>query len=93
VTSGTIGYLPRKAANREQNQTERKKCVAVNKAERSWQSKECFDIRHGDREGKCAQLVLGLAWSSISSLCSCPYVLEWYCISCVIVRWKYVICF
>ena len=25
-------------------------CVAVNKAERSWRSEECFDIRHGDVE-------------------------------------------
>jgi hypothetical protein len=30
-----MGYLPRKAANREWNQTKRKKFVAVNKAERT----------------------------------------------------------
>jgi hypothetical protein len=31
-------YLPRKPVNRTWNQTEKKKCVAVNKAERSWRS-------------------------------------------------------
>ena len=40
----TIGYLLRKAANRE------KKCVVVNKAERSWRSDEHFDIRHRGAE-------------------------------------------
>ena len=33
-----MGYLPRKAANREWNEPKRRKCVAVNKAERSWTS-------------------------------------------------------
>jgi hypothetical protein len=33
-----MGYLLRKADNREWNQPKRKKCVAVNKAERSWTS-------------------------------------------------------
>ena len=38
----------------------REKCVAVNKAERSWRSEEHFEIRHGD-----AELVVYLAsfWS------------------------------
>ena len=35
-----MGYMLRKAANREWNQPKRKKCVAVNKAERSWRSEE-----------------------------------------------------
>ena len=49
-----IGYLLRGAANKELNQPKRKKCVAVNKDERSWRSKEHFDIRHGDAEfGVC----------------------------------------
>ena len=49
-----MGYLPRRATNREWNQSKKKKCVAVNKAERSWRSEEHFDIRHGDAEfGVC----------------------------------------
>jgi hypothetical protein len=31
---------------KEQNQLEKQKCVAVNKAERSWRSEESFDIIH-----------------------------------------------
>lgn len=41
---------PGKAAEREQTQSKRKKCVVVNKTVRSWRSKEYFDIRHGDTE-------------------------------------------
>ena len=37
-----MGYLPRRAANREWNQPKRKKCVAVTEAERSWRSEERF---------------------------------------------------
>jgi len=49
-----MGYLLRKAANREWNQPTRKKCVAVNKAERNWRFEEHFDVRHGDSEfGVC----------------------------------------
>jgi hypothetical protein len=33
-----VGYLLRKAANREWNQPKGEKCVAVNKAGRSWGS-------------------------------------------------------
>jgi hypothetical protein len=33
-----MGYLLRKAANREWNQPKRKNCVAVNEAERDWTS-------------------------------------------------------
>jgi hypothetical protein len=36
--SRVMGYLLRKAANKAWNQPKRKKCVAVNKAERSWRS-------------------------------------------------------
>lgn len=36
------------------NGTKIKKCVTVNKAERSWRSEECFDGRPGDAEfGVC----------------------------------------
>ena len=40
----------RKAGNIEWNQPKRMKFVEVIKAERSWRSEECFDIRHGDAE-------------------------------------------
>jgi hypothetical protein len=40
--------LPRKAVNWEWNESKRKNCDAVNKAERSWTSEECFDIKDGD---------------------------------------------
>lgn len=33
----------------EQNLPKRKKCVAVNKAERSWRAEEHFDTSHEDR--------------------------------------------
>ena len=56
-----VGYLPRKAANREWNQPKRKKCVAVNKAERSWRSEEHYAIRHGDAEFGVCPLVFSLA--------------------------------
>ena len=45
-----VGYLPRKAANREWNQPNRKKYIAINKVKWSWRSEELFDIRHGDAE-------------------------------------------
>ena len=35
---------------REWNQSQRKKCAAANKAERSWRSEERFDIRHVNTE-------------------------------------------
>ena len=52
-----IGYLSRRAANREWNQPKRKKCVSVNKAERSWRSEEYFDIRHSIQSLEFVQLV------------------------------------
>jgi hypothetical protein len=49
-----MGYLLRKAANRERNQPRRKKCVAVNEKERSWRPEDPFDTRHRDAEfGVC----------------------------------------
>jgi hypothetical protein len=35
-----MGYLLRKAVNSEWNQLKKKKCVVVNKVERSWRSEE-----------------------------------------------------
>ena len=43
-----MGSLPRKAAGQAWNQLERKKGVAVNKAERG--AGEYFDIKYGDAE-------------------------------------------
>lgn len=49
-----VGYLLWKAANRKWNQPKIKKCVTVNKADRSWRSEDCFDGRPGDAEfGVC----------------------------------------
>jgi hypothetical protein len=43
-----------KDASKEYNQTKRKKCVAINKAERSWRSEEHFAFLLGDVElGVC----------------------------------------
>ena len=61
-----VGHLLRKAANREWNQPKRKKFVAVNRAERSWRSEGCFDVRHGDAEFGVGSAGFGLA------LIQCP---------------------
>jgi hypothetical protein len=54
-----VGYLLRKAANREWNQP---KSIAVIKAGKSWRSDGCFNIRHGDAEFGVSQLVFDLAF-------------------------------
>ena len=56
-----MGYLLRKAAEREGNQPKRNKCVRANKAEKSWRPEEHFHIRHGDAVFEFAQLVFDLA--------------------------------
>jgi hypothetical protein len=56
-----MGYLPRRAANRNWKQLQRKKCAAVNVAESRWRFGEESGIRHGDAEFRVAQLVFGLA--------------------------------
>jgi hypothetical protein len=48
--SRATGYLLRKTVNREQNQPQRKKFIAVNRDERNCRSEDCFDIRHEDIE-------------------------------------------
>ena len=45
-----MGLLPKRAANRKQNQLKREKCIVVNKAERTWRSEKCFDNKHGNTE-------------------------------------------
>jgi hypothetical protein len=58
-----MGYLLRKAANREWNQTRKKKFVTVNKDEWNWRSDEHSDIRNGDAEfGVCLALFWGVGW-------------------------------
>ena len=87
-----MGYLPRVAANKEWNQPKRKKCVVVNKAERSWRSEEHFGNRHGDGGlGVCPagfQSCFGSASPHSSHLC---FGMVMY--TCAVVCWKYVICF
>ena len=56
-----VGYLLRK------NQPKRKNCAAVNTAERSWRSEECFNIRHRDAVWRFPSWLLVLFWSTISS--------------------------
>jgi hypothetical protein len=45
-----MGYMLRKAANREWNQPRRKQLIAVNKIKKEWRSEDHFDISHGDAE-------------------------------------------
>ena len=48
-----MGYMLRRATNREWKQPKRKKCGVVKKAEK-WRFGEGFDIGHGDAEfGVC----------------------------------------
>ena len=56
----------REAANKEQNQSKRKKCVPVNKATGSRRSEEHFDIRHGDAEFGVCPVVF---WSCCGPVC------------------------
>ena len=49
-----IGYLLKKATNRKWNQSNKVKCVVVNKAKKNWRSEQHFDIQHEDAEfGVC----------------------------------------
>jgi len=43
-----MGYLPRKAANREWNQLEKEVCLQSTKMKEEWRSKDHFVIRHGE---------------------------------------------
>jgi hypothetical protein len=68
----------KESCNRKRNHPKKKKCATVNKAERSRRSEQHFDVRHGVTAfGVCPAGFLVLLWSSISSLCSFLYVLEW----------------
>jgi hypothetical protein len=64
----TIGYLPRKAANREWNDPKRKKCVAINTAEKSGDIKNALTSDTEIQSLAFAHLVLVLLCSGISSL-------------------------
>lgn len=70
-----MGYLSRRAANREWKQPKKKTCVVVSKAEWIWRSEVQF--RH--RAWRCRVWSLPswfaiLLWSSISALCSLSYI-------------------
>lgn len=47
-----MGHLPKRAANRKQNQLRTEKCIVVNKAERIWRSEKCFDNKQGNAESR-----------------------------------------
>jgi hypothetical protein len=59
-----MGYLPRKAANRERNQFKAKNCITVNNTERSWTS----EMEKQGLEFSQLLIFLVLLWSTISSL-------------------------
>ena len=71
-----LGYLPRKATDREWNQTKTKKCTVVNNTEKSWRREEHFDTRYRDAESGVCQAGFGLASPSVSSLCALASLLE-----------------
>jgi hypothetical protein len=72
-------YLPRRAGSREWNQPKREKCVAANKAKRSWRSEEHFDIRHGDAEFGVGHDVFDLALVQCSLTVLPSLLLAWLC--------------
>ena len=69
-----IGYLLRRAANREQKQPREKKYCIVNTTEWNWRSEESFDIPHGDAEfGSCpAEIGLALVQYFLTMLAHSP---------------------
>ena len=52
-----MGYMLRKAANREWNQPRRKQLLQSTKMKKEWRSEDRFDISHGDESLQFAQLV------------------------------------
>ena len=70
-------------------QPKRKKCVAINKAEKNWRSEACFDTRHGDTGSRVSSVVFRFFFSSISHYA----LLERSYIAHATVYWKYMICF
>lgn len=65
-----IGYWPRRAADRVQNQP-KKRCVGENKGR-----SELFEFRHGETEFGVVPARFVLFWSSVSSLPRFS-ILEW----------------
>ena len=87
-----MGYLLKKAANREWKHSKRQKCVSFNTAEKNWIVEENFGIRHGDAKFGVCQLVFCLALfqyvlTVLPSLC-----FGIVCISRDSISWKIVIC-
>ena len=56
-----VGYLLRKTSQRERI------VLQLTKHKRSWRSKECFNITHGDAVWRFPSWLLVLFWSTISS--------------------------
>lgn len=54
-------YLLRDTADWVWDQPKREKCIAVNKAEKTWRSEEHFGIRHEEVEFGVGPAVSGLA--------------------------------
>ena len=49
-----MGYMLRKAANREWNRPEESSLLQSTKMKKEWRPEDCFDISHGDTEfGVC----------------------------------------
>lgn len=70
-----MDYLPRRAVDQVWNQP--KKCVTVNKGGRSWSSKECLDVRHGEAEfDVCPARCQSCFVVGFSSLCFLTYLWE-----------------
>lgn len=71
-----MGYLQREAANTERKEPKRKSVLESTKLKRIGDL-EYLDISHGDVVWSLPSWFLFLFWSSISSLYSIPYGLEW----------------
>lgn len=55
-----MGYLPRRAANRECNQPKREKWVSVKTGKRSWRSEEQSGIRHEEQSLEFSLMIFSL---------------------------------
>jgi len=93
IDARAVGYLLRNADHREWNRPKRKKCVGVHELKGDGDLK-CLDIRHGVAEfGVCPagfQTCFGPVFPHYGPL---PIFLDWKCVTCTIVCWKYMICF
>ena len=75
--SRVVGYLLKKAGNREWNKPKREKFVSTNNNERNWRSEDCFDI---DIEMQCLRFLCWFSITVFSQYAFFPFCLEWECI-------------